>query len=94
VPKYLIEVPHEATKEECLAAIQIFLKTGSHFLSHADWGCLDGLHKAWMTVEVDSKDEARCILPPAYRSRASIVSLNKFMLDETDGVVEQHESAR
>jgi len=88
--KFLIEVPHEATEAECIAAIQIFLKTGSHFLSHADWGCLDGMHKAWITVEADSKEEARGYLPPAYRSRASIVSLNKFALDPTDAVVAVH----
>jgi len=92
--KFLIEVPHEATKEECTAAIQIFLKTGSHFLSHADWGCLDGTHKAWITVEADNKDEARGYLPPAYRSRATIVSLNGFALDPTDKIVTVHELAR
>jgi hypothetical protein len=90
MPKFLIEVPHEATKKDCLEAIQIFLKTGSHFLSHADWGCLDGMHKAWITVDADSKDEARNILPPAYRSRASIVSLTKFTLDSSDAVVAGH----
>jgi hypothetical protein len=90
--KFLIEVPHEATAAECKSAVQIFLKTGSHFLSHADWGCLDGMHKAWITVDVASKDEARSILPPAYRSRASIVSLNKFTLDEANTVIAQHQT--
>ena len=91
--RFLIEVPHEATKEECNAAIQIFLKTGSHFLSHADWGCMDGTHKAWITVDASSRDEARNILPPAYRSRATIVSLNGFALDPSDAVVAVHELA-
>jgi hypothetical protein len=90
--KFLIEVPHEATPAECKAAIQIFLSTGSHFLSHADWGCLDGAHKAWITVDVASKDEARNILPPAYRSRANIVSLNKFIIDDANTVVAQHQT--
>jgi hypothetical protein len=89
--KFLIEVPHEATEAECIAAIQIFLKTGSHFLSHADWGCLDGIHKAWITVDAGNKDEARKILPSAYRSRASIVSLNQFTLDPSDAVVASHD---
>jgi hypothetical protein len=88
--KFLIEVPHEATKEECTAAIQIFLQTGSHFLTHADWGCLDGTHKAWIMVDADSKDQARGFLPPAYRSRATIVSLNKFTPDPSDAVVAEH----
>ena len=88
--KFLIEVPHEATQADCKAAIHIFLNTGSHFLSQADWGCLDGMHKAWIMVDAANKDEARNILPPAYRSRASIVGLNKFALDEASPVVTQH----
>jgi len=44
--KYLVEVSHSPDKIECLHTIQIFLSSGSHFLTHADWGCLDGDHKA------------------------------------------------
>jgi len=36
--KYLIEVPHEATKSACINAVRVFLQTGSHFLRQADWG--------------------------------------------------------
>ena len=57
--RFLIEVPHEAEKVACARAVQVLLKTGSHFLTHADWGCKDGEHKAWLAVDVDSKDEAR-----------------------------------
>jgi hypothetical protein len=45
-------------------------------------------------VDVDSKDEARNILPPVYRARASIVCLNKFTLDESNAVVAHHSSER
>ncbi len=89
--KFLIEVPHEATPVECAMTIQIFLKSGSHFLSQADWGCMDGLHKAWVTIEADSKDEARNMLPPAYRSRAHIVSLNRFTLEQADEILRRHQ---
>jgi hypothetical protein len=53
--KYLVEVYHSPDKIECLHTIQIFLSSGSHFLTHADWGCLDGEHKAWFIIDVDSK---------------------------------------
>lgn len=89
--RFLIEVPHEATKLECARAVQIFLNTGSHFLTHADWGCLDGEHKAWIIVEVDSKEEARYILPPAYRSQAKIVRLNNFTIDEIEEILRHHQ---
>ena len=76
--KFLIEVPHGADKKSCEQAIQIFLQTGSHFLTHADWGCLDGEHKAWIMVEVNNKEEARYILPSVFRSTAKITQLTTF----------------
>ena len=66
--RFLIESPHDPERVACARVVEIFLKTGSHFLTHADWGCLDGEHKAWIIAEVDSKEEARSILPPALRA--------------------------
>jgi hypothetical protein len=94
MPRFLIEVSHDARPLECLMAIQILQKTGSHFVTHADFGCLDGIHKSWVTVEVESKDEARNMLPPAYRSKATIVKLNKFTVEEIDELIKHHQSAR
>lgn len=90
--RFLIEVPHEEEKISCIRAVEIFLKTGSHFLTNADWGCFDGEHKAWIIVEVNSKEEAQGILPPAYRSQAKIVRLNKFSIEEINAIREQHQS--
>ena len=89
--RFLIEVPHEAEKVECARAIQILLSTGSHFLTHAEWGCLDGVHKGWIIMELESKQEARSILPPAYRSQAKIVELNKFTMEEIEEILRHHE---
>lgn len=75
---YLIEVPHNPDQKSCDQAIQIFMNTGSHFLTHADWGCKDGEHKAWLKVQVESKDEARMILPSLFRSTAKITQLMNF----------------
>jgi hypothetical protein len=88
--KFLIEVPHEEEVIACARVVEIFLKTGSHFVTHADWGCRDGEHKAWILVEVDTKEEARRILPPAFRSLAKIVSLNKFSMAEIDDILSKH----
>jgi len=68
MPRFLIEVPHEAETVACARAIQVLLSTGSHYLTNADFGCLDGDHKGWLIVEVDNRDEAKAILPPIYRS--------------------------
>jgi hypothetical protein len=88
--RFLIEVPHEASTVACLRAVEALLKSGSHFLTHADWGCKDGEHKAWIIVEVQSKDEARAIVPPEFRPQAKIVQLNYFSLGEIEGIMRQH----
>jgi len=41
-------------------------------------------------VEGESKEEVRFILPPAYRSQAKIVKLNKFTLEEIEEILRQH----
>jgi hypothetical protein len=90
--KFLIEVPHKADKAACMRTVQVFLATGSHFLTHADWGCRDGVHKAWIIVDVENKDQARDILPPAFRSEAEIVQLNTFTMHEIDEMMRHHQN--
>lgn len=92
MPKFLIEVPHESGVVACARANKVLLESGSHFLTHADFGCNDGVHKAWIVVDVDSKDEARGLLPPGYRQEATIVQLNKFGLAELDALIKRHEA--
>ncbi len=43
--RFLIEVTHDAEQVACARAVDAFFKTGSHFFTHADWGCMDGEHK-------------------------------------------------
>ena len=91
MPKFLIEVPHEGTTAACNKAIEVFLRTGSHFLTHADWGCKDNVHKAWLTVDVGTREEARAIVPSQYRADTKIVQLNKFTMDEKK-IIRSHPS--
>ena len=88
--RYLIEVPHEEETGACARVVQIFLSTGSHFLSNADWGCKDGDHKAWIIVDVDSKEEAKAVVPPAFRHLATIRALNKFKVEEIEEILQYH----
>ena len=90
--RFLIEVSHEATIVACARAVDVFLKSGSHFLTHADWGCKDGVHKAWIVVELQNKDEARAIVPPALRSKTKVVQLNSFSLDEVENILRHHQA--
>lgn len=82
--RFLIEVPHENTKEACDRAVQAFLATGSHFMTNADWGCSDNDHRAWIVVDLESKDEARTVVPPLYRNDAKIITLQRFSIEDLD----------
>ena len=92
MPRFLVEVPHESSLETCTRAVEAFLKSGSHFFTHADWGCKDGEHKAWAFVDADTRDEARAVVPPAFRSQAKVVQLNAFTMDEIDDFRRQYKS--
>jgi hypothetical protein len=88
--KYLIEIPHSADRLECLRSIAILLSSGSHFITNADWGCYDGVHKAWFFMDAENKDEVLRIVPPAYRKDAKIMALNKFNLKEVENLLKHH----
>ncbi len=88
--KYLIEVPHEANEKACLQAIQIFLHTGSHFLTNADWGCKDNEHKAWFILDVENKEQAKEIIPPTFRAEAKVTLLTKFSMEEVEEILDEH----
>ena len=84
MPRFLVEVSHDPNTAACAHAIEVFLRTGSHFLTHAYWGCMDGEHKAWMTLELDSKREALNVVPADYRPHTKIVQLNAFTKGDVD----------
>jgi hypothetical protein len=88
--RFLIEVPHEAEPVACARAVALLLRTGSHYLTHADFGCRDGDHRAWIVVEGEDKAAARNLLPPLYRPQARIVGLNRFSLDEVEALLKAH----
>jgi hypothetical protein len=88
--RFLIELHHDPEELACARVVKVFLGSGSHFLSHADWGCNDGSHTAWLIVEVDNKDEARSIVPPPFRSQARIVALNTFTVDQIEAILARH----
>lgn len=92
MPRFLIEVPHDGTAAACARAVDVFLRTGSHFLTRADWGCKDDAHKAWLVVEVDTKEEARLIVPPEFRAQATIVRLTSFTREQIDPILRAHQA--
>lgn len=92
MPRFLIEVPHEPEKVACARVVDVFQKSGSHWVTHADWGCRDGDHKAWIIIEANDRNEARQVVPPAFRESAKITGLNKFSVEEIDTILREHKT--
>jgi hypothetical protein len=90
--RFLVQVPHDPEPLACAKVVDVFLRTGSHYLAGADWGCSDGDHTAWMIVDADSKEEARQVVPAALRAETRVVKLNKFTLDQIQGIMRQHQT--
>ena len=88
--RFLVEVQHGAGWVPCERIVEIFLKTGSHYLTNADWGCRDGVHKTWFIAEVDTREEARNIVPPMLRAEATVVELNDFETAEMTHILTQY----
>lgn len=88
---FLIEVPHNADKQSCIEAMEVFVRSGSHFLANAYWGCLDSEHTAQMVVDVDNKEQARRIVPPLYREKAKITRMMKITQEEVDHYRKEHD---
>jgi hypothetical protein len=75
---FLIEVPHKNSSYECYRAIKVFLESGSHFLTNAEWGCPADDHRAVMIVEVENREQAMKIVPPMYRNVAKVTEMVTF----------------
>ncbi len=85
MPTFLIEIPHSGEMTECNQVIKLFIESGSHLLSNADWGCKDGVHKSWFVSDFDSKEDAMKVIPPFLRPNANIVELTKFSKNDMAG---------
>jgi len=90
--KYLIEIPHESERIACLRSVAVLLSTGSHFITNADFGCLDGIHKAWFFMDAKNKEEALMVVPPAFRKETKISQLTKFTLKEINDMLSLHKA--
>lgn len=93
MPRFLIEVPHSPDELACARVVKVFLSSGSHYLTHAEWGCMDGVHSAWMVVEVANKEEALHIVPAAFRHDARITRVTHFKLDKIEETIRRHTAA-
>ncbi len=91
MPRYLIELSHGDERTACSRALRAIDQFGSHFVTHADWGCKDGTHTGWLIVELDSRNAAMQIVPAEFRPEARIVELNKFTRKQIESLIAELE---
>jgi len=72
--RFLIETPHR--EQDCMNLIQLLNAQG--YLTHFDWGCMNGVHTGWAVIEATSEAEARLAIPPLVRGEARVTKVNRF----------------
>lgn len=76
--RYMIQSSHDPSHADCERIKQSIFRAGSHFVTHAEWGCADGNHTAWLIVEAENDRDAWLVVPPAMRETATVTRLNRF----------------
>jgi hypothetical protein len=72
--RFIVVSPH--TAEDCAKAVKDVLAAG--YITHFDWGCMDGDHTGWVVLEAESAKEALMVVPSSQRGTAKAVRLVKF----------------
>lgn len=80
VDRFLVISPH--TQEDCKKAIAEVLAAG--YITHFEWGCMDGEHTGWAILEAENAKQAQMAVPPAQRHSARVIRLTKFSLAEIE----------
>ena len=83
MPAFLIESPH--TKEECLRALDEMVEKEPKLLEQSWFGCMAGDHTEYATVEADSEQEVRSMLPDFLRDKARVVEVTKITPEQIRG---------
>ena len=72
--RYLVISPHSA--KDCSETLKQTLYVG--YITHFDWGCMDGEHTGWAIIEASDANEAKLVVPPIQRATTRVIRLNKF----------------
>ncbi len=92
MPRFLIEITHDDEHDACVKALHALQSLGSHFVTHAEFGCSDGAHAGWLIAELDSREDAERMVPPEFRVGARIVQLQRFSPEHIQSMLAELES--
>ena len=89
MPRFLIEITHEDEHEACVKALHALHTLGSHLVTHAEYGCEDGVHACWLIVELDDREQAELMVPPEFRADARVVQLQRYSPEQIESMLER-----
>ena len=92
MPRFLIEIPHSSEYEGCVRSLAAIMNYGSYLVTQCEYGCEDGVHVGYLTVEADTKEEARNMVPPPYRGDARVTKLRRWTRDEIETMLKKLKS--
>lgn len=72
--RFLVESPHEPG--DCKKIVDNCYAQG--YLYNCDWGCKDGVHKAWVIIEAENAAQASMVVPTLLRPNAKVIRIVKF----------------
>ena len=79
--RYLVESPHDAG--DCDEIIKEIHAAG--YLHHFEWGCHDGSHCGWASIETDNREHAKQIVPWRIRDKARIFGSSALWMKLSTG---------
>ena len=80
--RYLVISPHTAA--DCKKALKEIHSIG--YITHFDWGCMDGDHTGWTVLEAESPKQALMVVPITQRHSAKAVKLVKFSPQDVEAM--------
>ena len=84
--RFLVISPH--TQEDCKNVLQQVLAAG--YITHFEWGCMDGDHTGWAILEAEDAREAMMAVPTSQRGKARAVKLTSFTRADVENMHGKH----
>ena len=83
--RFLVISPH--TEGDCIKALKEIHAVG--YITHFDWGCMDGDHTGWLVLEAENARQELMVVPAAQRHTAKAVKLAKFSPQDIEAMHEK-----
>lgn len=80
--RFLVISPH--TKGDCVKALKEIHAVG--YITHFDWGCMDGDHTGWLVLEAENAQQALMVVPTVQRQNAKVIKLVKFSPQDVEAM--------